>query len=160
MRDKCIVEDSYGGRTCIADSLSSLRDPTPTRVPGIFIPCVSCRSVSSCCLSVAFFSYSTLVFYRHSPREWKCAMVLSRSSLPDVTITYVNGRACKIYLLGPNILRLSVHFIPDPWILLINVPPVTSRAISASYSTMFRTTRLRSVGTPTFITRDKRRSAS
>lgn len=137
--------------TCIVGLVSSLRGSVPTHAPRIFTPRISpAHPLFPSCL---FFCYPLLALYRRSaPSE----NVPRRGTLPELTVTYANGRARKIYLLGPNILRALVPQSPILLILLINVSGYEQGNLSERQYSVSRVF-FAVVGMVTISSEDKRR---
>lgn len=159
MRDKRVAKILTRGRTCTADSLSS---PWDSRHPREYLYLASRPSICFYRPFVAFFLPRRL-YIIVIPRRAKMCHGIWRDvhARCEGTVTYATGWACKIYLLGPNILRASVC-TPSPILeFYLSMFPGYERGNlgelfhDVSYHAFFF-----AVGTPTFITRDKRRPSS
>lgn len=99
-------------RACIVDLVSLLRDHAPcTNIYTSYRPSVLFPSCH-------FFSYPSLALYHRSALSEN---VLQRDTSSELTVTYANSQAHKIYLLEPNILHALVLQSPILLILLISV---------------------------------------
>lgn len=129
--------------TCIVGLVSSIRGH----------PRAPCTNIYASYLGrprplLSFFSYPSL-HHRSAPSE----NVPRKGTSFELTVTYANGQARKIYLLGPNILRALVLQSSILLILLINVSGYERSNLSESRVFFV-------LGMPTIINEDKRRSIS
>lgn len=115
---------------------------------------ISCHARPSplAVLSSRFFSLVPCILssFRDENVPWRemCSLFALK-----YLFTYENDWACKIYLLGPNILRVLVYFIPNLHEFYLSMfPTVTRGAISRrAISRRFVSRFFLAVGTPTFI---------